>query len=133
MPDLPDSTVNVTGIPVSGRFLAHTHANAVERAFMAADLFRGATMLVMPTMTQAAALARINTTYAWWANKRLGARAAVEAGLTPLVPPRVAASKANGHALAAIPALDDPMLITIARSVGVERMLAAACAAETAA
>ena len=80
------SAVNVTALPVSGRFLAHNHCSPVERAFMAADLFRGATQLVMPTMVQAAHAARVNVTYAWWANRRLAERAAIEAGQIPLAP-----------------------------------------------
>ncbi len=102
---LPDDAVNVTAIPISGRYLAHTHSDAVERAFLAADLHLGTRQLVLPTMTQAASLARVNVTYAWWAAKRLEERRAIEAGLIPLVPPHATAPKVK-----ALPAsLDAPV------------------------
>lgn len=140
---LPDSAVNVTALPVSGRFLAHNHCSPVERAFMAADLFRGATQLVMPTMVQAAHAARVNVTYAWWANRRLAERAAIEAGQIPLAPAKAVnsakaadwfAQKLTGQTLAEslAPEFNDTLLINIARTVGSERMLAAACVAEAA-
>jgi hypothetical protein len=61
---LPDYTVNVPAVPISGRFLAHNHLDPVARAFMATDLFMGVKQLVLPTMTQAALLGRTNVTYA---------------------------------------------------------------------
>jgi len=85
-----------------------------------------------PTMLQSAYLARVNVTYAWWAFKRQAERAAIEAGLIPLVPSERA--KANGTSLAVPPApapgIGDMDLIHIAKHVGTDRMLAAAMAAE---
>ncbi len=102
---LPASTVNATAIPVSGRWLAHNKLGMVARGFVANDLFMGTKQLVLPTMTQAARLARVNPTYAWWAAKRLAERTAIEAGEIPLVVPQT-----NGKALQALPAcLDAPV------------------------
>ena len=99
---LPEDVVKSTAIPISGRFLAHNRGNAAARAFLAADLHLGTRQLVLPTMTQAASLARINVTYAWWAAKRLEERAAIEGGMIPLVPPRLVAPETNGLALPAL-------------------------------
>jgi hypothetical protein len=101
---LPDGPVNATSIPISGRFLAHTHSSPIERAFIAVDLYSGERQLVLPTMTQAARLARINVTYAWWAAKRLEERAAIEAGMIPLVPPHLAVEPDTR----ALPRTEDP-------------------------
>jgi hypothetical protein len=79
---------------ISGRYLAHNHLSTAARAFLASDLFMGGRQLVLPTMSQAALLARANVTYAWWAHKRIKERAEIEAGFVPLVPPRIA--KING-------------------------------------
>jgi hypothetical protein len=132
--DYPEPPVKTVTDVVSGRYLAHTHATPVERAFMAADLFMGTRELVLPTMTQAAALARVNVTYAWHALKRRGERAAIEAGHIPLVPARTTPKKTNGGALSVplVPEIDDALLVGIARTVGTDRMLAAACAVEAA-
>jgi hypothetical protein len=129
---VPSHVVNTKASAVSGRFLAHNHLSPVEHAFMADDLFMGTTQLVLPTMTQAAALARVNVTYAWAAHKRRAKRTDIETGLIPLVPPRLVAPKPNGAAVFVPQALDidEPTLIRIARTVGAERMLAAAVAAE---
>lgn len=132
MPD-PIVPVNTATAPISGNYLAHTHATPVKRAFMAADLFMGTRELVLPTMTQAAALARVNVTYAWHALKRRGERAAIEAGHIPLVPARTTPKKTNGAlSVPLVSEIDDSVLIGIARTVGTERMLAAACAVEAA-
>jgi hypothetical protein len=130
----PEVRVNTQTTPISGRYLAHTHASPVERAFVAADLYLGTRELVLPTMTQAASLARVNVTYGWWALKRLAERAAIEAGHIPLAPAHCATSKTNGHALSVplVSEIDDAVLVGIARTVGTERMLAAACAVEAA-
>jgi hypothetical protein len=117
----------VTGAPISGRHLAHNHHDQIGRAFMAADLFTGATRLVKPTITQVAVLARINRTYAHWAIRRLSQRNAIELGWLPLVPP---AEQANGSTLAPTSIPDNSELMHIARVVGKERMLEAAIALE---
>jgi hypothetical protein len=72
---------------VSGNYLAHNKYDAIGKAFLAADLYRGRMQLIRPTLTQAARLARTNYGYAWWAVKRQSERAKIEAGRLPLVPP----------------------------------------------
>jgi len=124
---LPDYTVKPTAI--SGNFLARNRYDAVAHAFFACDLYTGAKELTKPTMLQSAYLARVNVTYAWWAHKRQAERAAIEAGVIPLVPPQLA--KTNGSVLPAlVPDINDVELIHIAQRVGTDRMLAAAMAAE---
>ena len=80
---LPDSIVNGTATPVSGRYLAHNHLSDVAHAFMAAELTLGVTFLTDPTLTQSARLARVNPTYAWWAKARFAEREAIEFGIYP--------------------------------------------------
>jgi hypothetical protein len=125
---LPDYTVKPTAI--SGQFLARNRHDAVAHAFFACDLYTEAKKLTKPTMLQAAYLARVNVTYAWWAFKRQAERAAIEAGAIPLVPSPLA--KTNGTALTVplVPDIDDMELLHIAKRVGTDRMLAAAMAAE---
>jgi hypothetical protein len=129
----PESVVNPTATPVSGGYLAHSHRSPIERAFTAADLYLGAIQLVLPTMTQATSLTRVNVTYGWWALKRRNERAAIQAGQVPLAPPRLA--KMNGNTALLVPPaseIDDSTFISIARNVGADRMLAAAVAVEAA-
>jgi hypothetical protein len=57
-------------MPVTGRYLAHNKLGRVERAFLASDLISGDKRLVKPTIGQAAMLAGVNSTYAWWASKQ---------------------------------------------------------------
>jgi hypothetical protein len=114
---------------ISGNFLARNRYDVVAHAFYACDLFTGAKRLVKPTMLQAAHLARVNVTYAWWAHKRQAERAVIEAGKIPLVPPLLA--KVNGTPLAppvVNTGIDDAELMHIAHRVGPDRMLAAAIA-----
>jgi hypothetical protein len=124
----------INSIPVTGGFLAHNGLNPVGRAFLAADLHAGVKALPDPTMTQSAYLARVNVTYAWWAHKRQAERAAIEAGLVPLLPARPVVLKTNGNMLAVQQSttIADSELIDIARYVGSDRMLAAAMVAEAA-
>jgi hypothetical protein len=136
---LPESIAS----PVTGRFLAHNRYSHVERAFLAADLYLGAKRLTRPTLLQAAALGRVSRTYVQLAaNPRAQqARADIEAGCVPLVPvrganghdsrPTINAIKALHRALLSIPILDSD-LVTLVRSVGVDRVLDAAVAAEAA-
>jgi hypothetical protein len=121
-----------TSVPaLTGRHLAHTHANRVVRAFNAADLHSGAKRLVQPTMVQAAFIARVSTAYAWWAEKRMAERAAIEAGYVPLVPAGTPArGSGNGHTALAPVDIDDDELVRIAELVGVSRMIDAAAMAE---
>ena len=119
--------------PISGNFLAHNHFDRIGRAFIAADLYLGATQLIKPTVTQTALLAGVNRNYAHCAIKRQAERAEIEAGLIPLVPaPPV--SKANGSTLPAsiTGQMPDSDLIDFVRSVGVNRVLEAAVAVEAA-
>src|SRR6516225_7359352 len=85
---------------LTGRFLAHNRHSRVDRAFFAADLYFGAKRLTMPTLVQAAILAGVNRTYAFWATKPQAqrARAEIERGLIPLVPLQHV-QKSNGTTL----------------------------------
>jgi hypothetical protein len=114
---------------LTGRYLSHNQESRVVRAFFAADLHRGAKRLDKPTRLQAAFLARVSPAYAYWAEKRMSQRAAIEAGLIPLMPPVPA--HASGTALSTVPdaGIDDAELMHIANVVGADRMLAAAIAA----
>ena len=115
---------------ITGRYLAHNGESRVARAFYAADLHSGTKQLTKPTMVQAAYLARVSTTYAWWAEKRMEERWQIEAGLIPLVP--AAPVRTNGITVQPVVpdvGIDDAQLVHIANLVGVDRMLAAAIAA----
>ena len=125
---LPDYTANPAAI--SGSFLARNRHDAVAHAFFACDLFTGAKRLTKPTMLQAAYLARVNVTYAWWAFKRQAERAAIEAGLVPLVPSQLV--KANGSTLPTVTIIDNAEIVNFVRAVGVNRVLEAAVAVEAA-
>jgi hypothetical protein len=48
---------------IAGRGLAHLKRNAVERAFMGADLVRGDVVLSKPTIKQAAELLKVSPAY----------------------------------------------------------------------
>jgi hypothetical protein len=112
--------VRVPSMPVTGRYLAHSKLSSVERAFLASDLVSGDKRLVRPTIAQAAMLARVNKTYAWWATKQQDNRFNIEAGYLPLVPQRVKAP------------ISDPEIIDFVRTVGLERVLDAAVVVEAA-
>jgi hypothetical protein len=73
--------------PISGQLLAHNSWDLIHRAFIGADLKLGARIPENLTVVQCALLARTNRTYVQWALKRPEQRAAIEAGLLPLVPP----------------------------------------------
>ena len=72
-----------------------------------------------PTLTQAATLAGVNRTYAFWANRRIAEREEIEAGLLPLTPPRR-------------PSISDAELAHVIRAAGIDRTLAVAITVETA-
>jgi hypothetical protein len=117
---------------LTGRYLAHTQQSRVCRAFLASELHRGTKRLDKPTMSQCAYLARVSTAYAWAAEKRMAERAVIEAGYVPLVPASPI-SKANGSALPmSITGIPDRDLVDFVRSVGVNRVIEAACAVEAA-
>jgi len=121
---------------LTGRFLAHNRHSRVDRAFFAADLYFGAKRLAMPTLVQAALLAGVNRTYAFWATKPQAqrARAEIEAGLVPLVPAGTAHTNGTDAVRPTVSdvGIDDAQLMHIAHLVGPDRMLAAAAAAEAA-
>lgn len=119
---LPTSGVNPT--PITGRALCHSTAPLVERAFVAWDLISGAHYLVSPTITQAAGLARVNRTYAFWAGQREAHRAQILSGELPLVPARPKPLL--------VPAVDDAVILDFVKQVGIDRVLNAAVAAEAA-
>jgi hypothetical protein len=123
-------------LPITGQFLARNQLNRVHKAFLAADLKKGIIRPTEFTIGQAADLARVNYTAAWWAIKRYDERFEIEAGLIPLVPATAPAVHANGNGsngttLSVVPngGTDDAWLVSIAQHVGQDRMLAAAVAA----
>jgi hypothetical protein len=123
----------VNSTSITGRFLAHNRHSRVDRAFFAADLYFGAKRLTMPTLVQAALLAGVNRTYAFWATKPQAQRARpeIEAGLMPLVPavPARTNGKDTVHPVVSDADIDDAELMHIANLVGADRWLAAAIAA----
>jgi hypothetical protein len=129
---LPDPTTTVAS-PVTGAYLAHNHLSMIGRAFLAADLKRGALHIVDPTLTLCASAARVNYTYAFWATQRQAERSQILAGVIPLVP-RQPVSKANGSTLPAFVTgqMPDADLIDLVRKVGPYRILEIAAAVEAA-
>jgi hypothetical protein len=115
---------------LTGHFLARNQKSLIARAFFGADLHLGVKRLDKPTRRQAALLARVNSTYVWWAEQRMGERRQIEEGFIPLVP-AVARTNGNGTAPPVVPdvSIDDAELMHIANLVGPDRMLAAAIAA----
>jgi hypothetical protein len=109
------------GIPLSGRYFAHNRLNRLQRAFLAADLHAGKCRLSAPTVVQAAWIARVDRTAAWWASLRQAERAAIVDGSLPLVPPRTRARTVT----------DNELADTI-RAAGIERTLMVASQVETA-
>jgi hypothetical protein len=126
----------VNPTPISGSYLAHNQASMAIRSFIGADLVRGVHYPFMLTQIQAAALARVNRNYVYWALKRQAERAEIERGHIPLIPPHgeVVAPKTNGTAPTAAPAsgIDDAGLVQFVRSVGIDRVIHAAIAVERA-
>src|SRR6516225_8257638 len=116
---------------LTGRFLAHNQGSRVVRAFLAADLHHGVKRLDKPTRLQSAFLARVNPTYALWAEKRMEERWQIEAGFIPLVPAAPVRTNGNGtvHPVVSDAGIDDAELMHIAHLVGADRWLAAAIAA----
>jgi hypothetical protein len=127
---LNSSTALVNPAPITGQYLAHSSKGLIRRAFDAADLHTGTTVLVTPTVVQCAMLACVNETYVHWAMaiKRL-------AGLVPLVPPsaRAIVREAPGSHNLPVPtiAIPDFELVNFIRCIGIDRMLNAMIAAET--
>ena len=117
--------------PITGRFLAFNKHDRIAHAFYGADLVLGKSRLEDPTILQAAKLCRVNPTYVHWALKRQAERADIELGLIPLVPTPSIVPKAKGTTLTTPSGIDDA-LVQFVRSVGINRVLEAACAAEAA-
>jgi hypothetical protein len=117
---------DVEPAPVSGNYLAYNRYDMIGKAFMAADLRRSARVLRNPTLVQAAWLARVNRTYAFWADKLYAQRAEIEAGLLPLVPP------APKLSLIVPEVISDAELADTIRKVGVMRTLEMAALVEAA-
>jgi hypothetical protein len=123
-------------VPIlSGHYLARNRESHDVRAFFGAELHLGIKSPGKLTRLQAAFLARVSPTYVWWAEKRMDQRAAIEAGAIPLVPASPI-SKANGNgtiaSMSTTGQMPDPALIDFVRSVGVTRVLEAACTVEAA-
>ena len=74
---------------VTGSYIAHAQLTLVERAYQAADLHAGRSLLIQPTFVQCARLWHVSQTYVHWAVKRPNDRLLVETGVVPLVPPPV--------------------------------------------
>src|SRR5262245_32227416 len=106
------------GVPLSGRYFAHNRLARMQRAYLAADLHSGKVRLTAPTLVQAASIARVDRTAAWWASNRQEERAAIVSGLLPLVPPR----PSNKPSLP-VPVVDDAKIVDFVRTVGVSRVL----------
>jgi len=108
--------------PLTGRFLAHNHRSLTEKAYIAVDLHKGASVLVQPTVLQSAVLARVNPTYVHYALNQATYRFEIEHHLKPLVPPKKLP----------IPAVyDQAQIIAFVKAVGVTAVLEAACAVES--
>jgi hypothetical protein len=123
----------VNPTPISGSYLARNHAGMARRAFIAADLHLGTSVLTVPTQTQAAALARVNVSYVRWALKRQAERTDIERGHVPLIPPQgIVAPKTNGATPTTTSGIDDAGLVQFVRSVGIDRVIHAAIAVERA-
>jgi hypothetical protein len=116
------TVVVVPPLPVTGQSLSRKkNWLPHEREFMAADLYRGDKRLIKPTLAQAAALTGAGSaTSVWWAVQRESVRDEIMQGWLPMVPPRVKAP------------ISDPEIIDFVRTVGLERVLDAACAVEAA-
>jgi len=105
---------------VTGQYLSRARLTRRERDFVGADLRRGVKFLVHPTLAQAAFLAGSNVSAVWWACHRQGFRGEIIRGLLPLVPPRVSKP------------IPDTAVVDFVRTVGITRVLDAACAVEAA-
>jgi hypothetical protein len=117
-PPAPGATVS-TSRPLAGRWLAHNHLPPRRRALIAGDLIVGRRHLVEPTLTQAAMLARVSTSYAaagkFVVFSQPHLRSSVESGERALL------EAARG----ARPASSDAALDRIIARVGVDRVWAA--------
>jgi len=79
---------------LTGQWVARTPKTLHERAFEAADLVNGVSLLVQPTTVQSATLWRVNRAYVSAALARQKERELILSGAVPLVPPPVKALSA---------------------------------------
>jgi hypothetical protein len=117
---------STTPTPLKGRYLTRSLKGKHEGAFVAADLYRGAKVLIEPSLRQAALITGDEVNAVWWALQRLPFREAIIAGELPLVPPHKKASilpATNGTAV------NFERLIEMAKASGIELWLAAGAAA----
>jgi hypothetical protein len=126
--------------PLRGRYLGRSFGSKHEAAFAGADLYAGRKQLVEPSLAQSALVTGSDASSVWWALRREDYREAIIAGELPLVPARTKAPPlvpgTNGSS--ALPAsitgmIADSDVISFVRSVGVNRVLKAACLLESAA
>jgi hypothetical protein len=119
---------------ITGASLAQRQLSKRQRAVMAADAIDGVTSLT-PTQAQIALICGVSLTYVLAARKLSpGERNAILQGydvprFTELLAPSRQLSLV-GPVIPDLKAIPDHVLQNIARSVGSERMLAAACAVE---
>jgi hypothetical protein len=108
--------------PVRGQQLRRKKWQPHEREFWAADLHRGSKLLVKPTLAQTMFLTGAgSTTGVWWALQREAERDEIMRGRLPLVPSPTARAP-----------FSDPEIFHFIRTVGIARVLDAACAVEAA-
>jgi len=129
LPPIPTQTIVGAG-------LANRHLDKRQRACLAADVIDGVTTLT-PSQKQLADLFNVSVRYVQLArNLSPGKRAAILRGFDSLPfaelmnPPRQLSLA--GPVIPDMKVIPDIVLENLARAVGPERMLAAACAAESA-
>ena len=120
--------VNWEAVPLRGRYLCRSLDSKAKAAFVGADLYRGTSRLIEPSLAQAAFITGSDVTAVWWALRREEYRSEICRRLMPLMPAR---PKKNGKALS-VPMVDDAEIINFVRNVGIGRVLDAACAVEAA-
>jgi hypothetical protein len=109
--------------PLRGRYLRRSLNSKLKAAFVGADLYRGDTQLVEPSLMQAAFITGSEVSAVWWALQRGEFRSEICLGLMPLAPSRASKAKAP---------ISDPEVINFVRTVGIGRVLDAAVAVEAA-
>jgi hypothetical protein len=104
---------------VTGRNLAHVNRTPIQRAMLAADIAKGDTVVVKPTLRQALMLTGASGSYAVAAKKLDTAeKRSIASGLRPLISRRVPTLPSN------------KMLMNMIRMVGVDRILDVAAEVE---
>jgi hypothetical protein len=113
--------LNTASRVVTGQYVAHV--TLTERAYQAADLHTGTSLLVQPTIGQSADLWRVSRTYVGCALKRPKDRALVESGAVPLALP-------SGPKALPAPVSPQARLSEIVSEVGVNNALVMLAAIE---